>query len=233
MLTAHRTYLRVGGARKELPMDGLSQRQKSIYSYIQKFMQDYGYPPAIRNIQNDLKISSTSVVAYNLKKLEERGLLQRDAKFARGMKLPVAEPEPAPMLAANTRRVGLVGTISAGSPIPVPDQGETDEFVDVPAELVPERVQDVYALRVKGNSMIDALIADGDLVLMRYTEQVENGQTAAVRVVDRNEVTLKKIYFEGDKVRLQPANPTMQPWTEDASNVQVQGRVVGVVRSML
>jgi repressor LexA len=208
-------------------MDGLSQRQKSIYSYIQKFMHDNGYPPAIRNIQNDLNISSTSVVAYNLKKLEERGLLTRDAKFARGMKLPAVE------VITNTRRVGLVGTISAGSPIPVPDQGETDEYVDVPAELVPERVQDVYALRVKGNSMIDALIADGDLILMRYTQQIENGQTAAVRVVDRNEVTLKKVYFEGNKLRLQPANPTMDAWTEDASNVEVQGRVVGVVRSML
>lgn len=211
-------------------MDGLSQRQKSIYGYIQKFMQDNGYPPAIRNIQNDLKISSTSVVAYNLKKLEERGLLSRDAKFARGMKLPAAEAETAPLA---LRRVGLVGTISAGAPIPVPDQGETDEFVDVPAELVPERVQDVYALRVKGNSMIDALIADGDLILMRYTQQIENGQTAAVRVMDRNEVTLKKVYFEGNKVRLQPANPTMEAWTEDATNVEVQGRVVGVVRSML
>ncbi|MBV9791650.1 MAG: repressor LexA, partial [Chloroflexi bacterium] len=71
------------------------------------------------------------------------------------------------------------------------------------------------------------------LILMRYTEQIENGQTAAVRVIDRNEVTLKKIYFEGDKVRLQPANPTMAAWTEDATNIQVQGRVVGVVRSML
>ncbi len=214
-------------------MDGLSQRQKSIYTYIQKFMHENGYPPAIRNIQSDLKISSTSVVAYNLKKLEERGMLTRDAKFARGMKLPAAEVEPALAPVTAMRRVGLVGTISAGSPIPVPDQGETDEYVDVPAELAPERVQDVYALRVKGNSMIDALIADGDLILMRYTQQIENGQTAAVRVIDRNEVTLKRVYFEGNKLRLQPANPTMEAWTEDASNVEVQGRVVGVVRSML
>jgi repressor LexA len=215
------------------PMDGLSQRQKSIYSYIQQFMHKYGYPPAIRNIQNDLSISSTSVVAYNLRKLEERGLIERDAKFARGMKLAATEIEPAAAVLGNNRRVGLVGTISAGAPIPVPDQGETDEYVDVPNEMLPDRVQDVYALRVKGNSMIDALIADGDLILMRYTEQIENGQTAAVRVIDRNEVTLKKIYFDGDKVRLQPANPTMEAWTEDATNIQVQGRVVGVVRSML
>lgn len=196
-------------------------------------MQDNGYPPAIRNIQNDLNISSTSVVAYNLKKLEALGLLSRDAKFARGMKLAQSEVEQAPAAGGNTRQVPLAGFISAGSPIPSPEQADPSELVDVPADLVPDRMQDVYALRVKGNSMIDALIADGDLVLMRYTQQIENGQTAAVRVIDRNEVTLKRVYFEGNKLRLQPANPTMEAWTEDASNVEVQGRVIGVVRSML
>jgi repressor LexA len=212
--------------------NGLSDKQQRIYRYIQQFIRDNGYAPAIRNIQNDLHISSTSVVAYNLKKLEERGLIDRAAKFARGMKLPAAEVEPTPAVTV-TRQVPFVGYIAAGSPIPGPDQADANELVDIPADLVPERLQDVYALRVRGDSMIDALIADGDLILMRYTPQVENGQTAAVRVVDRNEVTLKRIYFEGDKVRLQPANPTMDAWTEDATNVQVQGRVVGVVRSML
>ncbi|WP_026370525.1 transcriptional repressor LexA [Kallotenue papyrolyticum] len=210
-------------------MEGLTQRQKNILNYIQRFVQENGYPPAIRNIQNDLKISSTSVVAYNLKKLEERGLLSRDARFARGMKLPRLEPA---VTSPNVRQVPFAGYIAAGQPIPSPDQADPNETVDVPAELIPERLQDVYALRVKGNSMIDALIADGDLVLMRYTQQVENGQMAAVRVIDRNEVTLKKVYFEGNKLRLQPANPTMEAWTEDASNVEIQGRVVGVMRMM-
>ena len=214
-------------------MDGLSQRQKSIYRYIQQFMQDNGYPPAIRNIQHDLDISSTSVVAYNLKKLEALGLLSRDAKFARGMKLAQAEAETVPAAPISARQVPMAGFISAGSPIPGPEQVDPADLVDVPADLIPDRMQDVYALRVKGNSMIDALIADGDLVLMRYTQQIENGQTAAVRVIDRNEVTLKRVYFEGNKLRLQPANPTMAAWTEDASNVEVQGRVIGVVRSML
>lgn len=212
-------------------MERLSARQKSIFTYIQRFMHDNGYPPAIRNIQHDLNISSTSVVAYNLKKLQDAGMLLRDAKNARGIKLPQGESHFG--LLGAVRQVPLYGTISAGQPIPVPDQGIADETVDVPAEMVPERLTDVFALRVKGNSMVDALIADGDLILMRSAEQVENGQTAAVRVVDRNEVTLKKLYFEGDKIRLQPANPTMASWTEDAGNVEVQGRVVGVVRSML
>lgn len=206
--------------------NGLSDRQKRILNYIERFVQTNGYPPAIRNIQNDLKISSTSVVAYNLRKLEERNLLHRDVRNARGIKLPDA--------GIPTRRVGVLGAIAAGQPIPTPDpQVEPDEQIDVPTHLLPERMQDVYALRVKGNSMIDELIADGDIVLMRYTEQVENGQTAAVRLVDRNEATLKKVYFEENKVRLQPANPTMEPWDEVADNVQIQGRVVGVLRSMV
>ncbi len=212
-------------------MERLSARQKSIFTYIQRFMHDNGYPPAIRNIQHDLNISSTSVVAYNLKKLQDAGMLVRDAKNARGIKLPQAGS--AFGLLGAVRQVPLVGTISAGQPIPSPEQSVSDEMVDVPAEMLPDRLTDVFALRVKGNSMVDALIADGDLILMRNAKQVENGQTAAVRVVDRDEVTLKKVYREGDKVRLQPANPTMAAWTEDAVNVEVQGRVVGVVRSML
>jgi repressor LexA len=209
----------------------LSDRQSRILHYIERFVQANGYPPAIRNIQHDLSISSTSVVAYNLRKLEERGMLTRDARNARGIKLPDTDAASTHL---TTRRIGVLGAIAAGQPIPTPDsQVEPDEFIDVPVELAPERLQDVYALRVKGNSMIDELIADGDVVLMRFSEQVENGQTAAVRIVDRNEATLKKVYFEGRTIRLQPANPTMNAWTEDANNVQVQGRVVGVLRSMM
>jgi len=212
--------------------DALSERQGRILQYIEHFVQANGYPPAIRNIQHDLSISSTSVVAYNLRKLEERGMLTRDARNARGIKLP--DLDHASPRVTRMRRVGVLGAIAAGQPIPTPDpQVEPDEFIDVPVELAPERLQNVYALRVKGTSMIDELIADGDVVLMRFSEQVENGQTAAVRIVDRNEATLKKVYFEGGKIRLQPANPTMSAWTEEADNVQVQGRVVGVLRSMI
>jgi len=214
-------------------MDGLSQRQQGILDYIQRFMRDSGYPPSIRDIQDKLKISSTSVVAYNLRKLEQRGMIERDNKVSRGIKMPGGDTMQIMSPPAGAlRRIGLAGTIAAGQPIPVPDQSETEEYVDVPADLVPDRIKDVYALRIKGNSMIDALIADGDIVLMRYQETAENGQMAAVRVIDRNEVTLKRIYFEGTQVRLQPANPTMDAWYEPAGNVQVQGRVVGVVRAM-
>jgi repressor LexA len=106
-------------------------------------------------------------------------------------------------------------------------------MVDVPNEVAsPEKLNDVYALRVRGNSMIDALIADGDIVLMRYQEHAENGQMVAVRIEDDNAVTLKRFYNEGSRVRLQPANVTMDPIFVEAANVRVEGRVIGVMRSM-
>lgn len=214
-------------------MEGLSQRQTNILDYIQRFMKESGYPPSIRDIQEKLKISSTSVVAYNLRKLEDRGLIERDNKVSRGIKLSGIEPlQNTPLPTGLLRQISLVGSIAAGQPIPVPDQGETEEYVTVPDELIPDRIKEVYALRVKGNSMIDALIADGDTVLMHYQKTIENGQMAAVRLIDRNEVTLKKIYFEGSQVRLQPENPTMDAWYEPAANVEIQGRVVGVMRAM-
>ncbi len=121
-------------------MEGLSQRQNSILEYIQRFMRDSGYPPSIRDIQEKLKISSTSVVAYNLRKLEERGLISRDNRVSRGIKMPSdAEPAVATIL-ASSRRVPLAGSIAAGQPIPVPDQGEIDDYVEVPAELAPELI---------------------------------------------------------------------------------------------
>ena len=105
---------------------------------------------------------------------------------------------------------------------------------EVPADIAPpEKLTDVYALRVRGQSMIDALIDDGDIVLMRRQETAENGQMVAVRIEDENAVTLKKFYREGDRVRLQPANTTMEPIYVNPASVRIEGRVVGVLRSML
>jgi repressor LexA len=214
--------------------DVLSNRQKDILTYIEDFVHGHGYPPAIRQIQEKLDISSTSVVAYNLKALESKGLLRREGKVSRGITIPQTAP-----VRVNTRefvQVPLLGVITAGQPLPDPEDTSIDsaETVEVSQDIAPaEKLKDVYALKVRGHSMIDALIDDGDIVLLRYQETAENGQMAAVRVVDRNEVTLKRIYFEGNQVRLQPANPTMDAWYEPAANVQVQGRVVGVVRAMI
>lgn len=213
--------------------DSLSQRQERILSYIREFVQDHGYPPAIRDIQSKLQISSTSVVAYNLKALQSKGLIDRESNVSRGIKLPNIE-KPVPFK-SMTVQVPLRGVITAGSPLPDPEDTSTSdgEMIDVPADMAaPDKLKDVYALRVRGQSMIDALIDDGDIVLMRYQETADNGQMVAARLVDENAVTLKRFYKDGNRVRLQPANSTMQPIFTSSDNVQIQGRVVGVIRQM-
>ena len=213
--------------------DGLSARQRDILNYIEEFVDQNRYPPAIRQIQEKLHISSTSVVAYNLKALEAKGLLQRVGKVSRGITIPQAAPVR--MSRKNPVQVPLLGVITAGQPLPDPEDtsGGATETVDVPADIAPaEKLNDVYALRVRGHSMIDALIDDGDIVLLRYQETAENGQMVAARIEDENSVTLKRFYREGNRVRLQPANVTMEPLYVDAANVRIQGRVVGVLRQM-
>ncbi len=208
--------------------DSLSRRQQDILDYIQDFLQKNGYPPAIRNIQNALGISSTSVVAYNLKALQEKGKLNREVKVSRGITLPSPS--------RSGYHVPLLGTITAGQPLPDPEDTSTrdGEEVEVPTDVAsPEKLKDVYALRVRGQSMIDALIDDGDIVLIRFQETAENGQMVAAMLVDENAVTLKKFYHEGNRVRLQPANSTMDPIYTTPNNVRIQGRVVGVLRSLM
>jgi repressor LexA len=226
-------------SRKEAVMrssDGLSARQREILAYIEEFVRSNGYPPAIRQIQEKLDISSTSVVAYNLKALENKKLIKREGKVSRGISLPASVAlAPAQVSRVIAGQVRVLGTITAGQPLPNPEDTSTSdaEMVDVPNEVAsPEKLSDVYALRVRGNSMIDALIADGDIVLMRYQEHAENGQMVAVRIEDDNAVTLKRFYNEGSRVRLQPANVTMDPIFVEAANVRVEGRVIGVMRSM-
>lgn len=214
--------------------DGLSLRQEKILAYIHEFLHKNGYPPAIRDIQNDLKISSTSVVAYNLRALQDKGKISRDGKVSRGITVPNLVPAPPP--AAPGYFVPLLGVITAGSPLPDPEETDAEDApqVEVPADLgSAEKLKNVYALRVRGQSMIDALIDDGDIVLLRRQETAENGQMVAAMIVDENAVTLKKFYHEGSRIRLQPANSTMDPIFTTPDNVRIQGRVVGVLRTML
>jgi repressor LexA len=213
--------------------DGLSARQKEILHYIEEFVQGHGYPPAIRQIQEKLDISSTSVVAYNLKALESKGLLKREGKVSRGITIP--QSAPVRLSHVEAMAVPILGVITAGQPLPDPEDTSdgTAEMIEVPSDLAAaEKLKDVYALRVRGHSMIDALIDDGDIVLLRYQETAENGQMVAVRIEDENSVTLKRFYRDGNRVRLQPANVTMDPIYVDPANVRIQGRVVGVLRQM-
>ncbi|MFN8593978.1 MAG: transcriptional repressor LexA [Thermomicrobiales bacterium] len=211
-------------------MKDLSRRQQAILQFIERFLEENDYPPTIRDIQADLGISSTSVVDYNLKALEARGLIRRNSKISRGIELVNR-----PYSRRNVVSIPVIGQIAAGLPIPVPGDLEGTEFADLVelgADLVPNSGRDLFALRVKGHSMVDALINDGDVVVLRKQATCENGETVAVWLKDQRETTLKRFYLEGTSVRLQPANVTMAPIFTPAENVEIQGRLVTVVRAV-
>ncbi len=210
-------------------MKDLSRRQQAILQYIERFLDENDYPPTIRDIQTELGISSTSVVDYNLKALEARSLIRRNSKISRGIELANRG-----MSRRNVVAIPVIGQIAAGQPIPVPgdlEGSDVTETVELGSDLMSNSGQGLFALRVKGHSMVDALINDGDVVVLRQQETCENGETVAVWLKDERETTLKRFYLEGDRVRLQPANMTMEPIYTSAGNVEIQGRLVGVVRS--
>jgi repressor LexA len=209
----------------------LSDRQRRIISFIDRFFADKGYPPSIRDIQAGCKISSTSVVDYNLNILENRGYLERHADVSRGIKL--LNREPTSELHVT---VPVIGMIAAGEPIPVPapdtwDIAAVSETMTVPRELTLDK-KDIYALRVKGTSMIDALINDGDIILMQQVNAVQNGEMAAVWLKEEKEATLKKVFAEPERIRLQPANEQMKPIFAAPENVEIQGKVIAVIRQV-
>ena len=199
----------------------LSAKQQAILRFIRNFIRDHDYPPSIRDIQEGCSISSTSVVDYNLKALERLGYIRRDREVSRAIELVGRK---------RMTSVPVVGQIAAGQPIdvPAPDswrQQEIEDAVEVPDDITRGK-DNVFALRVKGTSMIDALVNDGDVVVMEQASSADNGDMVAVWLKDRQETTLKKIYYEGDRVRLQPANVTMDPIYARAEDVEVQGRVL-------
>ncbi len=211
----------------------LSERQRGMIDFIRRFTQDKGYPPTIRQIGEAVGISSTSVVNYNLNKLEKDGHLTRDLKVSRGVRL-VEAPGSKPARLGDLVTVPLAGFIFASQPVLVGDTPQTasDEAIEITRDLVKDS-SDLFALRVKGDSMIDAMVNDGDIVVMKKVDHARNGEMVAVWLNDRNETTLKHFYLENGRVRLQPANPTMQPIViDDPSTVEVQGKVVLVVRQL-
>jgi repressor LexA len=208
-------------------MKDLSAKQQRILDYIRDFIEEHDYPPSIRQIQDACDISSTSVVDYNLRILEKQGQIRRDREVSRAIEVLQGGRR-----AARVVPVPIIGTIAAGQPIPVPtDATDLSDVIEVSPEMVGER--DVFALRVKGTSMIDALVNDGDVVILEQTSAPRDGEMVAAWLVKEEETTLKKIYREGDRVRLQPANETMQPIYTDAGNVEVQGRVIAAIRQQM
>ena len=213
---------------KELP-----ERQKRVLDCIEEYVGEHGFPPTVREIGDAIGVNSTSLISYYLKRLEERGLISREPAMSRAIQLmaPATEEIPIELNDDNVLAVPFLGYIAAGTPINV-EAFPGNETIEINRALFGRDVSDLFALKVQGNSMIDALINDGDTVILKHEERVENGQMAAVWLIAEEETTLKKVYYEGKRVRLQPANPTMDPIYVHADDVQIQGKVVLVIRRL-
>ena len=216
----------------------LSDKQQRILDFIRDFVQDHPYPPSVREIQQGCSISSTSVVDYNLRLLQRDGFLRRSPEISRGIELigaaghgapgPGREPAPQPAIIA----IPVLGYVAAGEPLPVfPESFEAEpmETLELPVSLLPPGKK-IFALRVKGHSMIDALIDDGDIVLLEAVREAQDGDLVVAWLNDVNETTLKRIYRENGRIRLQPANIQMEPIYVAPETVEIQGKVLGTIR---
>lgn len=202
-------------------MTYLTERQLDILNFIKEFQSERGVTPTHREICDHFGFSSYGTVYKHLSLLEKKGLIRRDWNQKRGVEL-VEQPEQREP-AAGVRELPLFGYIAAGRPI---DVDVSDETISVPEHLTARGEN--YVLKVRGDSMIDDGIFDGDLVIISRREQAYNGEMVVANV--SGEVTLKRIYREGERVRLQPANATMSPIYAPARDVAVQGVVVGLMR---
>jgi repressor LexA len=231
---------------------GLSDRKRRILLFLSEHQNTFGYPPSIREIGNKTGITSTSVVNYYLDQLEKAGYIERQSHISRGIRVVKELPEieavgarisqvvhTAVKAVDDMLRIPIAGRIVAGRPVPIPasefNYYDPETGIDIARSLLPtrEKPTELFALEVKGESMIDAMVNDGDIVIMRKANDAKNGDMVAVWLNDRDETTLKYFYKEGDRVRLQPANPTMSPiWIDDPSIVEVQGKVVLVIRRL-
>lgn len=205
----------------------LSERQQAMIEFIRSFAEENQYPPTIREIGEAVGISSTSVVNYNLNKLVEAGLIERNKEVSRGIRLQDAMARILP-----GRGIPILGHIAAGQPITVfPESVETADTLDLAVDVV-SRSEGVYALRVQGDSMIDALVDSDDLVILNAQNSANNGDMVAAWLPEREETTLKYFFREGAMVRLQPANANYEPIVLPASQVEIQGKVIAIVRRL-
>ena len=196
----------------------LTKRQREILDYLNDFIQRYGYAPSLEEIGKRFNLSSLATVYKHLTNLQEKGFIKRAWNRSRSVELVPTR--------AGTRAVELpmLGYVAAGMPIEAVTGTET---IAVPEDLVGRR--DTYVLKVRGNSMIDEQIRDGDFVIVEDRQTADNGEMV-IALLGGTDATLKKLYREHDTIRLQPANPTMQPIVVPADTVQIQGVVVGVMR---
>jgi repressor LexA len=214
---------------------GLGERHQKILEFLQEYQRENKYPPSIREIGEKTGISSTSVVNYYLDQLEKKGMIERDRKISRGVRLS------GPNISADTFRVPMLGRIAAGLPLPELEAGVSymtdneSNAVEIARSLLPakEKGDNLFALEVKGDSMIDAMINDGDIVVLKPATDARNGEMVAVWLPRDNEATLKYFFREKDRYRLQPANPTMKPiFVKKSEPLEIKGKVVMVIRKM-
>jgi repressor LexA len=218
---------------------GITDKHIKVLEFVNDYQTRYGRPPSIREIGEKVKISSTSVVNYYLLQLEKMGYLERDNRVSRGMRL--TEKVNQVVQAGNTLHIPILGPIAAGIPLPELQPGvtyTTDSEADAVAiarSLLPskEKGDGLYALQVQGDSMIDAMINDGDIVVMKPANEARNGEMVAVWLPNNNEATLKYFFKEKDRYRLQPANPTMKAiYIKKTEPLEIKGKVVMVIRRM-
>ncbi|HAX69774.1 MAG TPA: repressor LexA [Anaerolineae bacterium] len=225
------------GRRLEMMMmvrksKGLGERHQKILDFIASYQREHKHPPSIREIGEHCKISSTSVVNYYLDQLEKEGLLERDRKISRGMRL-IGNSNPL----GDMLRVPVLGVIQAGEPILVPSEAAftPEDSVEIATSMMSskEKGKDLFALQVQGDSMIDAMVNDGDIVILKPAQEARNGEMVAVWLNERNETTLKYFYKEKDGYRLQPANPAFKPiMIKKNESLDIKGKVVMVIRKV-
>lgn len=210
----------------------MEERLHRILDFLTSFQEKSGYSPSIREIGDKIGVKSTSLVDFYLDKLETRGAIVRDRHISRSIRVISNAIK-------EVFRIPVMGRIVAGKPIPVPasdlDYFNSEDSVEIASSILPvkERADRLFALQVEGDSMVDAMVNDGDIVIMKPTRVAENGDMVAVWLPDRDETTLKYFYKEGDRYRLQPANPTMSPiYIEKTRPMEIMGKVVMVVRQV-
>lgn len=222
--------------------EALSEPRQRILQYIYTYQREHDRPPTVREILHALNFSSTAVVKHHLDRLEREGYIYREPRASRGLRLTDKAREwlsEVGLLSAGewtsggrTIRVPIAGYIVAGLPVAAyPTTDEDVDTIELTRDLLPQ-AENVYALRVRGDSMVDASVHDGDLIILRQQEYANPGEMVAVWLEDDNETTLKYYYPEGRNVRLQPANPAYAPIIKPADVVRVQGKVIAIIRRL-
>lgn len=218
----------------------LTEQQEKILRYIQRYTDKHDRPPSYREIESAIGVNSPSVVSYHVGNLEAMELLTRDRQIARGLRLTdnalafLGKVRDIVEQATGAFTFRIAGDIGASIPVELGNGDfatyDEDETITVDAGLLPKKKDKLFALRVRGNSMIDALVRDRDIVILERVTTARNGEMVAAWLKLEQEMTLKHYFMEGDTVRLQPANPNISPIFSPASNVDVQARVVSVFR---